>query len=369
MPWCENMRRCAQLAWVAGAVLWANPLRAAQPLDLSWQAPPGCPQESTVREQVRAIVPSAMLESGRLRAEGTITRVDRRFRLKLVLRLGELSGERSIDSDSCSDLAGAAVVALGLLLQTATAPSADRPAATSEANGTEANGTGANGAGANGAGANGAGATGSGANDSSPADPAQPSDAPQPPESSTDSDATEPSGPRSPRNWRVFVAPQLAVEWGPMPEPSLAVAIAAGFTAQQWRLVASFTFPRDQQLGLAGLAGGGAELEHWAAEAWICRAFRSATLELAPCLLIGWENLKASGNGPGVEARSERTSWVSGGAAATGRWYVADWFAFAASVGAKVQGARPTISIEGLGDYGRMKPVSFDLRAGPVWIF
>jgi hypothetical protein len=342
------MRRCAQLTWVAGAVLWANPAQATQPLDLSWRAPPGCPQENTVREQVRAIVPSAMLESGRLKAEGTITRVDKRFRLKLVLHLGDLSGERSIDSDSCSDLAGAAVVALGLLLQTATAPSGDKPATSA---------------------ANEIGDTGAGGNDSGTPDAATPSAAPQAAESSVDLDMTEPSGPRQPRNWRVFVAPQLAVEWGPMPETSLGVALAAGLSAREWRFVASFTFPRDQQLRLAGLSGGGAELEHWAAEAWICRAFRSGTLELAPCLLIGGETLKASGNGPGVEARSERTSWVSGGAAAMGRWYVADWFAFAASVGAKVEGARPTISIEGLGDYGRLKPVAFSLRAGPVWIF
>ena len=25
--------------------------------------------------------------------------------------------------------------------------------------------------------------------------------------------------------------------------------------------------------------------------------------------------------------------------------------------------------IDGLGDYGRLKPVAFSLRAGPVWIF
>jgi hypothetical protein len=363
MPWCENMRRCAQIAWVAGAVLWATPLRAAQPLDLSWQAPPGCPQEGTVREQIRAIVPSAALESGRLKAEGTITRVDKRFRLKLVLHLGELSGERSIYSDSCSDLAGAAVVALGLLLQTATTPTVDKPGATSEATPAGAIGSGTDGSGTDGSGTDGSGTDGSGKNATKPG--AEPEPAPSPMEP----DETEPSPPSGPRSWRVFVAPQLTVELGPMPEPSLGVALAAGLSAQEWRFFASFAFPRDQQLRLAGLSGAGAELEHWAAEAWTCRAFRSATLELAPCLLVGWESLTASGNGPGVEARSEQTSWVSGGAAAIGRWYVADWFAFAASVAAKVEGARPTISIDGVGDYGRLKPVAFSLRAGPVWIF
>jgi hypothetical protein len=329
-------------------MLFASPLRAAQPLELSWHAPPGCPQEGTVREQVRAIVPSAVLDSGRLKAEGTITRVDKRFRLKLVLHLGDLSGERSIDSDSCSDLAGAAVVALGLLLQTAT-PTADKPAAAS--------------------GAGTPGESGSVGDSSSAASTAKPGAASEAAESSMDPEASQPRRPRPPRSWRAFVAPQLSVDLGPMPEPSLGVAIAAGLSAREWRFVASVAFPRDQQLRLAGVSGAGAELEHWAVEAWTCRAFRSATLELAPCLLIAWETLKASGNGPGVEPSSERTSWPSGGAAAVGRWYLADWFAFAASVGAKVEGARPTISIDGLGDYGRLKPVAFSLRAGPVWIF
>ena len=349
MPWCENMRRCARLGWVAGAVLWANPLRAAQPLDLSWQAPPGCPQESSVRERLRALVPSAMLESGRLKAEGTITRVEKRFRLKLVLHLGDLSGERSIDADSCSDLAGAAVVALGLLLQSAAPTAADKPEGPTPGAGTP-------------------GATGSNENGSSAERPT-PGALPQPAESQTEPDTTEPSTPRQPRSWRVFIAPQLAADWGPMPKPSAGVAIGVGLSALEWRFLGSVALPRDQQLRLAGSSGAGAELTHWAVEAWACRAFRSATLELAPCVLAGWESLKASGNGPVLDARTQRASWFSGGAAALGRWYVADWFAFAASVGAKVEGARPTISIEGLGDYGRLKPVDFSFRAGPVWIF
>jgi hypothetical protein len=343
------------VAWVAGAVLWADPLRAAQPLDLSWQAPAGCPQESAVRERLRALVPSAMLESGRLKAEGTITRLDKRFRLKLVLHLGDLSGERSIDSDSCSDLAGAAVVALGLLLQSATTTPTDKPGTTS---------------GASTAGETGSGRSGtSGANEPNDANETKPATLPQAAEPSTVPDTTEPEARRPPRSWRVFIAPQAAVDLGPMPKPSVGVALAAGLSVHEWRFLASFAFPRAQQLSLAGSTGAGAELEHLAVEAWTCRAFRSGTLELAPCLLIGWKRLKATGNGPEVEAGSEQTSWLSGGAAAMGRWYVADWFAFAASLSATVEGARPTISIDGLGDYGRLKPVAFSLRAGPVWIF
>jgi hypothetical protein len=344
------MRRCVRLALVACVASWAPASLAAQPLDLSWQAPPGCPQESAVREQLRALVPSAMLENGRLKAEGTITRIDKRYRLRLVLHLGDISGERSIDSDSCSDLAGAAAVALGLLLQSAT-QTTDKPGT---AAGTSTPGT-------------------NDSHDSSSAN-APPSATAPPTSTSTATDpdtnpSTNPPTDGTPRSWRVFIAPQLAVDLGPMPKPSVGVAVTAGLSVQQWRLIASFAFPQHQELLLAGASGAGAKLQHVAAEVWFCRAWRSDSLELAPCLLLGWERLQATGNGPGVEAWSEQASWVSGGVAAVGRWYVADWFAFAASVGAKVEGARPTISIEGLGDQGRLDPAAFSFRTGPVWIF
>jgi hypothetical protein len=105
------------------------------------------------------------------------------------------------------------------------------------------------------------------------------------------------------------------------------------------------------------------------AEAWACHGWHSASLELAPCLTFGVERLNATGTGSGVSPISERATWVSVGAAAHGRWYVTEWFALSATAGARVEGARPTIRIDGLPDYGRLKPAAFSLKAGPVWIF
>lgn len=348
--------RSLPAAWVACAVLWASPSAAAEPLELSWQAPPGCPQESAVREQIRALVPSAMLESGRLKAEGAITRVDKRFRLNLVLHLGELSGARTIESDSCSDLAGAAAVAVGLLLQSATQAAAP-----------------------DGATAPGAASESGSASPSPAADPGNPvpsatANAATPTGAATPA-ATPPAAAPAvrlaqPRTWRVFLqAPQLGVDLGPMPEPSVGLVLAVGFSVPHWRFAASFELPRSQHLSLPGSSGAGAELQHWAVESWTCRAWHAERFELAPCLLIGWDRLKASGTGPDVTGRSERVGWLSVGAAALGRWYVADWFALAASVGAKVESARPTISIDGLSEDRRLERVALTFRAGPVWIF
>lgn len=91
------------MAWFVAiaAIGSARAARADEPLQLHWRAPTGCPQEQAVREQIQRLVPAALRQKSPLRADGVITRVGGRFRLKLVLRWGEVSGERSIDADSC----------------------------------------------------------------------------------------------------------------------------------------------------------------------------------------------------------------------------------------------------------------------------
>ena len=345
----------------AGVLLAASPLRAAQPLDLSWQAPAGCPQEGAVREQIRALVPASMLESGNLQAEGTIARIDKRFRLKLVLTFGNVRGERVIDSDSCGDLAGAAAVALGLLLQSATQTSATDPNA-STGSGTPSSNTGGTGNDSNNATANNGTAT-------APATTPTKSPEARTPEapSSTEPQANDA---QRVRHWRaLLLAPELAASFGPLPEPTFGFAFALGLSVRPWSFGAGVQLPHKQELTLTGSSRAGANLTYWAAEAWACRGWRSTSFELAPCLTFGVEHLSATGTGSGVEPLSERATWVSVGAAAHGRWYVAEWFALSATAGARLEGARPTIRIDGLNDYGRLKPAAFTLRAGPMWIF
>jgi hypothetical protein len=317
---------------------------------LSWQAPLGCPQEAAVREQIRALVPSAMLDSGKLEAEGTITRIDARFRLHLVLRLNDIRGERSIDSESCSDLAGAAAVALGLLLQSATQSETSTP------DGARSDGSPDSGPSAAGA--------------SEPTRAATESSATTPSTPAARSDTTRAREPARPRNWRVVLqAPQLAVDSGPLPEPSIGFSAAAGVSVQSWLFAASFQLPRRQELALPGASGAGAKLEHLSLELWGCRSWRASRFELGPCLIFGVEKITASGTGPGVSPESQRATWVSIGAAALGRLYLVDWLAITTSAGAELEGARPTIRIDGLVDYRRLPPAALAFRAGAMWIF
>src|SRR4051812_7466952 len=99
------------------------------PFSLRWSAPAGCPQQQDVKARIERLAGSKKANEGPFVAEGVITRTDdARFHLTLVVRAGTLVSQRNIESKSCDQLAGAAAVALGLLLQSAAPSSAEAKA-------------------------------------------------------------------------------------------------------------------------------------------------------------------------------------------------------------------------------------------------
>ena len=164
-------------------------------------------------------------------------------------------------------------------------------------------------------------------------------------------------------------APALALDMGPLPEPSIGVAAGVGLGVARWLFLASFELPRRQHFELSGPSGAGAEVEHWSAKLAGCGSWRVSRLELGPCLVIGLERLTATGTGSDVSPQSAQTTWASFGAAALGQLHVVEWLALTASVGAQWQGARPTIRIDGIGDSRRLHPGALSFRAGPMLIF
>jgi hypothetical protein len=89
---------------------------AEEQVELDWEAPPECPQKAAVQQKLRSLAGEAWHTTERVSAEGRIERIDKRYRLTLSVRDGAAVKERTIDSDSCVDLGGAAAVTLGLLL-------------------------------------------------------------------------------------------------------------------------------------------------------------------------------------------------------------------------------------------------------------
>lgn len=320
--------RSASFALLFGSLAVTRAGAAQEPLELRWTAPAECPQEATVRERFNALVPREMLERARLRADGTITKMDERYRLVLRLEVDDLAGERSIESDSCTDLAGAAAVALGLLLQSA-APEPTAPSA---------------------------------AEDEKPA-PTAPTPAPEPSSNPTKDDASRA------RTLHVFVTPELAVEVGPLPKPNVSFALGAGVSYGRWLAALDAQLPAKQHITLVGALEAGADTQHSLLSLSLCHAWQAPPFELLPCAVFAVERLSATGSGPVVTARSERDIWPSFGLGGMARLRLTEWLAVGATFGGRVEAVRPSIRIEGLEPGRRLGPAAFSLRAGPILVF
>ena len=215
------------LGWIIIGLLVALPAMAEPqpPIDIRWEAPPGCPQESDVRDRLQKLLGAGRHDS-HLRAEGTIARIDRRFRLDLVVRARDLVGTRSIESSSCEDLTGAAAVELGLLIHSAEGAgkpnrtdaqtSALPPVSGPEPSGSRSDGTG-----------------GQPPQGTSAASPARRSSN----DAKVESEAKEqPPAVESQRSWRALVqAPLFALGVGPLPHTTFGGGLALGFEHASWQ--------------------------------------------------------------------------------------------------------------------------------------
>jgi hypothetical protein len=194
----------------------------AEPLALKWTAPQGCPDAKSIEARVRALAGSAELTGTPLWVEGTIVRKhDGYFHLMLVIHVDHLRGTREIDGRSCDDLAGAAAVALALLLRSTEPLTGDdlagqmtrdselgrdvkSPDDTTESSRTQSEG-------------------------------AVPLAAPSTPPVADD----ERAQPQPERHWRALLqVPVLAAGFGPLRKSSFGVAIAAGVAVRHWRILA-----------------------------------------------------------------------------------------------------------------------------------
>jgi hypothetical protein len=340
---------------VAAALSSTDGAYAAEPLALTWQAPRECPQRAAVRARIDALVPAAATSKERLEADGKIERVGRRFRLKLRMRVGEVSGERQIESDSCQDLAGAAAVALGLMLQSAEPALETQPDSTGSSSATTA-------------------PTADAGDAATPAAaPTAARPAPSAAPDSAEEESPPPEGdsvPARDRGWAVLLhAPLLAFDLGPLPNASFGGALGGGVLLGRWRFALDFQLGPSQSVSVSGEPRLSADVSRMGLEAWLCRGFRAEPFELSPCLSVGWERITAEGTGAGVEARSTQASFVSAGAGVFGHLYVSDFLALMLGLGGKVEGARPHVLVEGVGEVEQLKPAAFWVKAGPEWIF
>ncbi len=342
------------------ALLATAPAMAEQqpPIDIRWEAPPGCPQESDVRDRIQKLLGSSRHDS-QLRAEGTITRMDRRFHLELVVRAGDLVGTRTIDSNSCEDLAGAAAVELGLLIHSAEAAgksnhTGTQPPTSSAVSGSEPSGSGAD------------GTDGRSSQGTSAASPAQRATY----EAKGGSEAQEqpPQG-ESQRRWRVLVqAPLLALGVGPLPRTTTGGGLALGLEYAKWQWQLRAISWRRQSVPASDFPGYGADVDRIAADFRACREIRSSWFGFSPCLDAGMERVSASGTGQNIESSTRHAIGMTAGAGVQGRLYLASWIDLLAAVDGQVELSRPQISIKGVGSVYQFAPAALTVALGLEWI-
>ncbi|HWA73483.1 MAG TPA: hypothetical protein VG937_14155 [Polyangiaceae bacterium] len=346
-------RRSRQLATLTLALALTTLARArpasAQAmtgLDLVWEAPTGCPSEETVRKRVRALVGPTLDSATRVHAEGRIEPSGTRYRL--TLRMGErgTETERVIESNSCSDLGGAAAVALGLLVRGQLEPSTggyDDPS--SNPNNSSEN----------------------------PANPAPSADAngerkqpPPPDKPKSDAPVTPvPAGEEDQALHFLLRAPLAGVDIGPLPAPNPTFGLAVGLRGGHLELTLG------ARLGLSQTVQAddspppyGADLSRVTAELRGCYLF-GESFSAGPCVLAALHRLSAAGFGEELTTtRTEQAFGTAAGAGAVAKLQLAGSFSLVVCVGAELQATRERIVVEGLGDITTLSPFAFTMNGG-----
>jgi len=326
------------LAWVLTA-----PAARAE-LNLKWDAPPGCPRGTDVLNRIRALAGSSLEKTENLSAEGRITSAKGRFHLTLLVRDGRDVRKRVIASDSCADLAGAAAISLALLLGidvSAAAPDAAGPKDSASANGQTTPGT---------------------RDEDRSVSPGARSEEP--------GERNPSSAPNSASGWNFLLrGPLLVADLGPLPNPSVGTGLGIGARYESWRvLLAGYVYRGQTVDAESGEFGAGADLDRMSGQLTLCRGWRSAHFEIAPCLGLALEHLTAQGFGQGVSPESERALWLAPSAGAVGHWYPLKSLAFFAGITGYLELARPRLVIEGLGEVRQLAPGAAGAVIGVEWI-
>jgi hypothetical protein len=369
---------CAVVAALPASFAHAEPA-----LDLRWDAPAECPDAKNVKRRIRELGQTSA-QALRLRAEGRIERVETRYRLVLKIHDGAEVRERTIESASCEDLAGAAAVSLGLLLRAVNAQAAAGEGGTDVAAGSA---EGERGQGKTEPGSNASaqsGADGSGSNpaaSSSSASGADTAGAPRgetKPASPKDVEVTpavtqpvqEETADVPKRHWAVLLRlPQASLSSGPLPKPSLGVEGGLGWSYDQWRMLLLGRIYRSQTVWSELSPDTGAEIDRRAVSFSACRQLRAGAFAWAPCAALELEQVSAQGIGVGIAQQTSR-AWVPVfGVSPAGYVYFAPWLALQGSLSLSVASARPRVVIDGFGPVQQLGALRAGAALGLEWIF
>jgi hypothetical protein len=302
-----------------------------------------------------------------LRAEVTVTRNDDGvLHLRLLVRSGSLAGERNMDGKSCTALAGAAAVTLVLLLHSTEPLTEDASAGPRSVDAAANGGNVATKTSSNTLTNASSAAT---TTEDTPARVAESALAAgeQQHASSKGSEASE----QPKRRWHVLLQlPQIELGVGPLHQPSVGLAIAAGASFEHWRFLAkgSRWFGQHESASNADQQYG-ADIARTTLKLLTCRAVVLSWLELSPCLSLAVEHVSARGTGAHVGASTGTATWPSVGGGAQARAYATPWFNVFLGVDGQIQFSQPQLTVEEVGPVERLLPAAITTTLGSEWIF
>jgi hypothetical protein len=326
----EHVVRWRPGAGALGLVLALLPRASAAqslPLDLTWRAPPECPQRDDVLARARGLLGAKALKSGNVHADGTIEKRDEGFELTLLIDEDGKGGQRTVWARQCEELSGAAAITLVLLLTNGGSDATD------------------------------------GENLKPPLPP------PKPPPPPPDLDPDRPVVDEAERSWHLLAAaPQLVVGIGPVPKPTLGIGGSIGVEGRAWsiRLLGQWF---SNQAVAAPVEPYGANVKRLAAGLWGCWDLRDGAWSLSPCLEASLTHLRATGYGPFLRPATQSETSFGAGVGAIARLRAARWLSLMVGAGLQLELTRPIILLGTVGTVRQLAPVSATVQLGPEWIF
>jgi len=305
-----------------------------------------------VQARIRKLAGTRKWSAVPLRAEAIVVRKDDGvLHLRLVLHAGDMVEERNIEGSSCRALAGATAVVVALMFRSGGIPPTETDHAGVAATG-EQDPDGASGLSAG------------------PADESD--EEPKPPEATAAKPApvTEVPTPGSPRRWRGLAQVPLGlVSIGPLPTPSLGVALAGGAAVDQWRfLLRGAAWLSQYSAGADEFEPYGARIRRTSLTLLGCRSLFASRFEIAPCAAVSLLHLSARGEGAHIAPHTAQTTWLAAGLGLHARFHVVSWMSLVLSVDGELGFSRPQFVVGGVGQVQALAPGAATLGLGTEWI-
>jgi len=321
--------------------------QADTPVELTWEAPKGCPQELEVQQQLRTLLgTSPNDQSSPFLAHGTIEPVDGRYRLSLFIGRTATHGTRIIESDDCRSLAKAATVVLLLLVNKE--KTLGRELSESEISG-------------------------------------QPEQPQQPSKTSTAAPVKEippavptnpslpPQGPRSLSLWHFLLrAPETRVDFTTLPTVGYGIGLGVGVAYREWQAFIRGTAYKTESVTSPGFHPYQVQYRRESLDALGCYGWRSGLFEVAPCADLAADRVFAHVAGDRLLSKDKTAFWISIGGGISGYLHIHQHAALVAVATGRVTTNRVRFQVEnltGLHQAQRVPLATFDTSLACEWIF